>query len=59
MRGASFVIAIGKSGGLKITISGICVRVCLWYVAVTIYFIDIEAAIENLMKEANIKEERK
>ena len=55
MKGVSFVVAIGKSGGLHFKADEVAIRACFWWIAFTLYFIDIEACIEALVKKVEAK----
>ena len=51
MNGLSFVVAIGKYGGFHAKADGLGLRLCLGWIAFTLYFMDIEAAIEKMLEE--------
>lgn len=54
MRGLSFTICFGGYGGFYVIFSRSEWRLCLGWVAFTIYFVDLEAFILNLKRKYRI-----
>jgi hypothetical protein len=55
VNGISFVIAAGKYGGFQVKCYGLGLRFCFGWIAFTFYLMDIEAAIEYMLKELEDK----
>lgn len=49
--GLSFTLCFGKWGGIYFTMSSASIRLCLGFVAFTIYFRDLEAVITNIQNK--------
>lgn len=50
-KGLSFTLCFGTYGGFYTELSNIQLRICLGFVAFTIYFFDLEDFINNLRRK--------
>ena len=52
MKGISFLFVIGSYGGFFVTYKSSSFHICLGFLAMTIFFYDVENAMNNMMQES-------
>lgn len=53
IKGVSFTLVIGSYGGFHFVIKDWSIRLCIGWIAFTIYSYDLEEAIDKLIKSKN------